>query len=148
MSLLLYLLLSLYAGAALRFSTPAIRWFIPLWTEKANPFRTAHIVPVRKGPLLELFPFSRKINEKKCNNQKGDLPLRTNHGAESFRAFECVGKVDPATVFTRQLGFLLFLCEKGNGRRDRDRQQISFSSEMRHSLIYSVHITAMAKIKT
>lgn len=46
--------------------------------------------------------------------QKGDLPLCTNHGAESFRAFERVGKVDPATVFTCQLGFLLFFCVQEN----------------------------------
>lgn len=52
-----YPLLSLYTGAALRSSTPAICRFSPLWMEKSYPLRTAHIVPVQKGPLLELILF-------------------------------------------------------------------------------------------
>lgn len=80
--------------------------------EKAHPLSTAHIVPVQEGPLVEIY-FCQIIIIK---NLIGDLPLRTNHGAESFRAFKSVGKVDPATVFTRQLGLLLFFCEKGSKR--------------------------------
>lgn len=41
---------------------------------------------------------------------KGDLPLCTNHRAESFRSLKGVGKVDPATVLTRQLRLLFFFC--------------------------------------
>lgn len=106
-----YLLLCLYAGTAPRFSTPAIHWFIPLRMEKAHPLSTAHIVPIQEGPLLENIFLS---NNKKLKNLIGDLPLCTNHRAESFRAFKSVGKVDPATVFACQLGLLLFFCEKGN----------------------------------
>lgn len=65
--------------------------------------------------------------KKHASIQTGDLPLRTNHGTESLRAFECVGKVDPATVFTRQLGFLLFLCEKGEKQRKSQQWKLQWT---------------------
>lgn len=45
-----YLLLCFDNGAALRFFVPAIRWFIPLRTKKANSLRAANVVPVQKDP--------------------------------------------------------------------------------------------------
>lgn len=51
-----YLLLGLDGRAALRFSAPAIRWFIPLRTEEAHPLRAAHVVPVRGKCLIKAFP--------------------------------------------------------------------------------------------
>lgn len=96
--------------------------------------------------------YSRSITldtlKKNVSIQTGDLPLCTNHRAESLRAFECVGKVDPATVFTRQLGFLLFLCEKGEKQRKIQQWKFGFSSEIRHSLISSIHISQLQWTKS
>lgn len=48
-----YLLLGLDGGAALRFSAPAIRWLVPLRTEKAHPLRAAHVVPVQERCFIK-----------------------------------------------------------------------------------------------
>lgn len=50
----MYLLLGLYVGTALRFSTPVIRLFVLFWVEEAHPLCTAHIVPVQKSPSFEV----------------------------------------------------------------------------------------------
>lgn len=64
-----YLLLSLDAGSTLWSSAPAIRRFVPLWTEKADPLRTAHVVPVRGGSSLDLSLFPC-LNDKKCQTKR------------------------------------------------------------------------------
>lgn len=60
-----YLLLCFDNGAALRFSAPAIRWFIPLRTKKANSLSAANVVPVHKDPSLKFFIFSQMTKKNK-----------------------------------------------------------------------------------
>lgn len=117
-----YLLLGLYAGTALRLPSPATHLLVLFWMEKAHPLCTAHVVPVHKSPL-EIY------NNANNPPQKADLPFCTNHGAESFGAFERVGKVHPAAVFARQLWFLLFFwwksgVEKSDVKTNRTKPKI------------------------
>lgn len=61
------------------------------------------------------------------SKKQGVLPFCTDDRAESFGAFEGVGEVDPAAVFTRQLGLLFFLCQAGNRKRKySDEWQIAY----------------------
>lgn len=109
-----YLLLGLDAGTALRFPAPVTHLLVLFWMEKAHPLGTAHVVPVQKSPLVETLI----LRKKQTYNQNNDLPFGTNHRAESFGAFERVGKVHPTAVFTRQLWFLLFFCRKSEGNKE------------------------------
>lgn len=63
---------------------------------------------------------------------QGDLPLCTNHGAESFGALEGVGKVDPATIFACQLRFLFFFCGGGNSITRRHKINLNTSNSAVH----------------
>lgn len=111
-----YLLLGLYAGTALRFPTPRTHLLVLVWMEKAHPLCAAHVVPVQKNPRVEIL-ILRKKKKQQTYNQNDDLPFCTNHRAESFGAFERVGEIHPAAVFTRQLWFLLFFCRKPEGMK-------------------------------
>lgn len=70
---------------------------------------------------IAIFSHERKRSQ-------GYLPLCTNHRAEPFRAFECVSKINPATVFTRQLG-LIFFWGRGSSINTTHVLSIRLSSE-------------------
>lgn len=88
-----------------------------------------------KSPILFVQPtlyLSRKVHQSRFSppnpnlielySQNGDLPFGTNHRAESFGAFESVGKVHPTTIFTCQLWFLFFFCQKSEGKIRKKRK--------------------------
>lgn len=72
---------------------------------------------------IAIFSHERKRSQ-------GYLPLCTNHRAEPFRAFECVSKINPATVFTRQLG-LIFFWGRGSSINTTHMSSIRLSSEQK-----------------